>query len=77
MTAGYILAIDQGTTSTRSMIFDRAARVVAVAQAEQTDVDPHERARTAEAVLWRRSKLGLPAPAATAARVAAHPRVPA
>ncbi|HZF44647.1 MAG TPA: glycerol kinase GlpK [Sphingomonadaceae bacterium] len=32
--ARYVLAIDQGTTSTRSILFDRAARPVAVAQAE-------------------------------------------
>lgn len=32
--SGYILAIDQGTTSTRSMIFDRDMRVVGLAQRE-------------------------------------------
>ena len=30
--AGYVLAIDQGTTSTRALLFDEAARVAAVAQ---------------------------------------------
>ena len=30
----YILAIDQGTTSTRSILFDHCARAVATAQAE-------------------------------------------
>ena len=30
--AGYVLAIDQGTTSTRALLFDEAARIVAVAQ---------------------------------------------
>ena len=32
----YIIVIDQGTTSTRTMIFDQAARVVSVAQKEIT-----------------------------------------
>lgn len=32
--ASYILAIDQGTTSTRCLIFDRAARLVSLAQQE-------------------------------------------
>ena len=34
MTGTHILAIDQGTTSTRSIVFDRHARRIAVAQAE-------------------------------------------
>lgn len=32
--APYILAIDQGTTSSRAMVFDRAGRIVSVAQKE-------------------------------------------
>ena len=32
--SGYILAIDQGTTSTRSMVFDREMRVVGLGQRE-------------------------------------------
>jgi len=36
----YIGAIDQGTTSTRFMIFDQAARVVAVAQKEHEQIYP-------------------------------------
>src|SRR5580693_3504574 len=36
----YIGAIDQGTTSTRFMVFDRAARVVAVAQKEHEQIYP-------------------------------------
>jgi glycerol kinase len=36
----YIGAIDQGTTSTRFMVFDKAARVVAVAQKEHEQVFP-------------------------------------
>jgi glycerol kinase len=34
MTARYILAVDQGTTSTRSILFDQSARLVAVRQLE-------------------------------------------
>src|SRR4029453_16633637 len=34
MKADHILAIDQGTTSTRAILFDSAARPVAVAQRE-------------------------------------------
>jgi glycerol kinase len=36
----YIGAIDQGTTSTRFMVFDRSARVVAVAQKEHEQILP-------------------------------------
>ena len=36
----YIGAIDQGTTSTRFMVFDRAARVVTVAQKEHEQIYP-------------------------------------
>lgn len=36
----YIGAIDQGTTSTRFMVFDRSARVVAVAQKEHQQIFP-------------------------------------
>ena len=39
--SGHILAIDQGTTSTRSMIFDAAMKVVAVAQQEFTQHYPN------------------------------------
>jgi glycerol kinase len=34
MPADYVLALDQGTTSSRTMLFDRAGRAVAVAQRE-------------------------------------------
>jgi glycerol kinase len=37
---GYIGAIDQGTTSTRFMVFDHAARIVAVAQKEHEQIFP-------------------------------------
>ncbi len=36
----YILALDQGTTSSRAIIFDRACRIVAVAQQETTQHYP-------------------------------------
>lgn len=36
----YVGAIDQGTTSTRFMVFDRGARVVAVAQKEHEQIFP-------------------------------------
>jgi len=36
----YIAAIDQGTTSTRFMVFDRAGRIVAVAQKEHQQIYP-------------------------------------
>jgi glycerol kinase len=36
----YIGAIDQGTTSTRFMVFDKAARVIAVAQKEHEQIFP-------------------------------------
>src|SRR5215813_7475430 len=36
----YVGAIDQGTTSTRFMVFDRRARVVAVAQKEHQQIYP-------------------------------------
>lgn len=36
----YIGALDQGTTSTRFMIFDKAARIAAMAQKEHTQIFP-------------------------------------
>lgn len=38
----YILALDQGTTSSRAIIFDKAQNMVAVAQKEFTQFYPHE-----------------------------------
>lgn len=38
--ARYVLAIDQGTTSTRSILFDQASRLVAVRQHEQNQYFP-------------------------------------
>ena len=37
----YILAIDHGTTSTRAVLFDKAANVVEIAQKETTIYYPH------------------------------------
>jgi glycerol kinase len=40
MTEQYILALDQGTTSSRAILFDRAGRVVATAQEEFPQIYP-------------------------------------
>jgi glycerol kinase len=37
MSQGHVLAIDQGTTSTRAMLFDAQGRVVSTAQKELPD----------------------------------------
>ena len=37
----YIIALDQGTTSSRAIIFDRKQRVVSMAQKEFTQIYPH------------------------------------
>ena len=42
MTARHILAIDQGTTSSRALLFDEAGRVVATAQKELPQHFPHD-----------------------------------
>src|SRR5215216_71525 len=39
-TANHILALDQGTTSSRAMVFDRSARAVSVAQQPITQIYP-------------------------------------
>ena len=36
----YILALDQGTTSSRAILFDRKARVVSLAQREIRQIYP-------------------------------------
>ena len=36
----YVVAIDQGTTSTRAIVFDRAARIVATGQKEHAQIFP-------------------------------------
>ena len=38
--ADHILSLDQGTTSSRAIIFDRAGRIVSVAQKEFTQIFP-------------------------------------
>ena len=38
--AEHVLAIDQGTTSTRAIVFDRAGTVVATAQREHEQIFP-------------------------------------
>ncbi len=38
--ASYIAAIDQGTTSTRFMVFDRSGRIVSAAQKEHAQIYP-------------------------------------
>ena len=38
---GYIGAIDQGTTSTRFIIFDRSGRIISAAQQEHEQIYPH------------------------------------
>ena len=42
MSKKYILAIDQGTTSSRAILFDRQGKVASVAQHEFTQIFPHE-----------------------------------
>ena len=36
----YIIALDQGTTSSRAIAFDRAGRIIAMAQKELTQIYP-------------------------------------
>ena len=38
---GYIGALDQGTTSTRFIIFDRSCRIISIAQQEHQQIYPH------------------------------------
>ena len=40
MTARYVAALDQGTTSSRCLLFDRQGRVVATAQHEHRQITP-------------------------------------
>ena len=40
-TANHILALDQGTTSSRAMVFDQDAREVSVAHQPTTQIYPH------------------------------------
>ena len=38
--AGYVLALDQGTTSSRSIVFDESGQAVATAQQEFPQIYP-------------------------------------
>ena len=40
MSEQYVAAIDQGTASSRCMVFDRSARIVSVAQKEHQHIFP-------------------------------------
>ena len=40
MTQKYVLAIDQGTTSSRAIIFDHQGRIVATGQKEHEQIFP-------------------------------------
>src|SRR4249919_1249465 len=40
MPSRYILALDQGTTSSRSMVFDKQGNIISVAQKEFTQIFP-------------------------------------
>jgi len=53
----YVGAIDQGTTSTRFMVFDQAARIVAAAQKEHEQIFPRAGWVEHDAVeIWRRTQ---------------------
>ena len=53
----YIGAIDQGTTSTRFIIFDRAGRIVSVAQKEHQQIFPQPGwVEHDPAEIWRRTE---------------------
>ncbi|MPY83781.1 MAG: glycerol kinase GlpK [Actinophytocola sp.] len=54
MTQRYVMSIDQGTTSTRCMLFDQGARLVSVAQREQQQYFPQPGWVEQDAVeIWR------------------------
>ena len=59
MTPRYVLAIDQGTTSSRAILFDRAGNIVGSAQREFAQIFPHpgwvehDRARSSPASMPR------------------------
>ena len=64
MSEHYVAAIDQGTASSRCMVFDRSARIVSIAQKEHRQVfprpgwvehDPEEIWRNVEEVVRRRA----------------------
>ena len=38
----YVIALDQGTTSSRAIVFDREQNILDVSQKEFTQIYPHE-----------------------------------
>ena len=55
--ATYIGAIDQGTTSTRFVVFDRTGRMVSVAQHEHAQIFPNPGwVEHDPAEIWRRTE---------------------
>src|SRR5580698_7196104 len=53
----YVGAIDQGTTSTRFMVFDRSGRIVSVAQKEHEQIFPQPGwVEHDPAEIWRRTQ---------------------
>jgi len=56
--AGYVLAIDQGTTSTRAIVFDGSMKIAGIGQKEFTQIFPksgwveHDPEEIWESVLW-------------------------
>jgi glycerol kinase len=55
--AEYVAAIDQGTTSTRFIVFDRAAKVISVAQQEHQQIYPQPGwVEHDPAEIWRRTQ---------------------
>ena len=51
--SGYVLAIDQGTTSSRAILFDGSFAVAAVDQQEFTQHFPVRHARRLLLALWK------------------------
>ena len=37
---GYVIALDQGTTSSRAIVFDRAGQIVSIAQYDYPQIYP-------------------------------------
>src|SRR5258708_5005359 len=55
--ANYVGAIDQGTTSTRFIVFDQSRRIVSVAQKEHEQIFPHPGWVEHDAnEIWRRTR---------------------
>jgi glycerol kinase len=68
----YLLALDQGTTSSRALVIDRSGRVVAVAQKEFTQIFPQPGWVEHDANEVWASQLGVAADAVASANI--HPR---